>query len=137
MSETAPTTRTEDPAERIGRSLWADAALRIRRDKVAMLCLGVILFYALVGIGGYVYEVMAEHNDEIPSFIETDDYEHMNNPPSTRSWKTWFGTDWGGKSVLLKTILGTRISMSVGLITNIIAVPLGMLLGAIAGYYGG
>ena len=137
MSETAQTTQTESPTERVGRSLWTDAVLRIRRDKVAMLCLGIILLYALVALGGFVYEVLAEYNDDIPSFIETDDYDHMNEAPSTRSWKTWFGTDWGGKSVLLKTILGTRISMSVGLITNIIAIPLGMLLGAIAGYFGG
>ena len=35
----------EEP--RIGRSLWGDAAVRLCRDKIALICLGVILVYAL------------------------------------------------------------------------------------------
>jgi peptide/nickel transport system permease protein len=71
-------------------------------------------------------------------FLFTDwdtshNYEMRNMPPSAEHP---FGTDAFGRSVLVKTILGARVSMSVGLFSNIIAVPLGMLLGAIAGYYG-
>jgi peptide/nickel transport system permease protein len=38
--------------------------------------------------------------------------------------------------VLLKTILGAKVSLMVGFMANVIAVPLGMILGAVAGFYG-
>ena len=119
-----------------GRSLWADARRRIWKDWSAKLCLAVIALYALVSIGGVIYEKIAENSPTIPTFQETTDYDHGNEPPSLRSWHTVFGTDWEGKSVLAKTLLGAKVSMSVALISNLIAVPLGMILGAIAGYYG-
>jgi peptide/nickel transport system permease protein len=61
-------------------------------------------------------------------------YENRNAPPSV---KHPLGTDALGRSVLHKTILGAHVSMTVGFWANIVAVPLGMLLGALAGYYGG
>ncbi len=119
-----------------GRSLWSDAWRRLRRDRSAMICLAVIAFYALLAVGSGAYEYAAAHSS-LPSFSEMVDYQNTNQPPSLESWKSILGTDWGGKSVLLKTLLGAKVSMSVGLIANLIAVPAGLLLGAIAGYYGG
>jgi peptide/nickel transport system permease protein len=102
-----------------------------------MLCLAVIVVYALVAVGGTVYETIAEANEDVPTFAETDRPEMADRPPSLESWYLWLGTDWIGKSVLLKTILGAKVSMTVALIANVIAVPLGMVLGAVAGFYGG
>jgi peptide/nickel transport system permease protein len=39
--------------------------------------------------------------------------------------------------VLVKTLLGAKVSITIGFVTNILAIPLGMVLGAVAGYYGG
>lgn len=125
------------PPDVEGRSLWADARMRLRGDWTAMACVAIIALYALVAIGGYVYETVAEHSDLVPTFQKMTDYDHKSEPPSFRSWKTVFGTDWAGRSVLVKIFLGAKVSMSVGLIVNVIAVPIGMILGAIAGYYGG
>ncbi len=119
-----------------GRSLWADARRRILGDWAAKLCIAVIAIYALVAVGGVVYEIIAEKLENVPTFKETMDYAHGNEPPSLRGWHTVFGTDWQGKSVLVKTLLGAKVSMSVALISNLIAVPLGIILGALAGYYG-
>jgi peptide/nickel transport system permease protein len=121
----------------VGRSLWRHAMRRLWRDRAAMLCLGVIVLYALVAVASATYEIVAETTHRVPSFQEMADYQRANLPPSTDSWKDYFGTDWAGKSVLVKTVLGAKISMTVGLMANVIAVPLGMILGAIAGYYGG
>lgn len=111
-----------------------------------MICLAVITIYALTAIGATVYDIAAGYsNGAIPTFQEMKDYNALNEPPSFLHWSTlrgqsWtnlMGTDWAGRSVLIKTILGAKVSLAVGLMANIISVPLGMMLGAIAGFYSG
>lgn len=123
MSKTNKTSENAMP-ENAGRSLWSDAWRRLKRDKLAMVCMGLIFVYAVIAI--------------ISPFIFSDwtgsfDYDAANEPPS---FQHPLGTDEFGRSVLQKTMLGAKVSMTVGFVSNIIAVPLGMVLGAIAGYYG-
>ena len=112
----------EEP--RIGRSLWGDAAVRLCRDKIALICLGVILVYTLSALLAPM--VLSGWKDNV-------NYDQANLAPCG---EYWLGTDTFGRSILQKTILAASTSMTVGFMSNIIAVPLGMLLGAIAGYYG-
>ena len=111
-------------AHSAGRSLWADAAIRIFRDRGAMSCLGIILVYVLITVVSPL--VFSHWNME-------HDYEHRNMPPSRHYL---LGTDALGRSVLEKTLLSAHVSMTVGFMANVIAVPLGILLGALAGYFG-
>jgi peptide/nickel transport system permease protein len=55
-------------------------------------------------------------------------------PPDSRHW---FGTDDSGRDVLSRMIYGARISLSVGFVAVGIAMIIGVLLGALAGYFGG
>ena len=119
-----------------GRSLWGDARRRILRDPWAMVCLGVIVLYALIAIGGLSYEIAAEHYESVKTFEETSDYDNTNRHPSLESPRFYLGTDWAGKSILYKTLLGVKVSLTVGFMANIIAIPLGVILGALAGFYG-
>ena len=119
-----------------GRSLWGDARRRILRDRWAMVCLGIIVLYALIAIGGLCYEYAAERYDNVPTFEETSDYDNTNRHPSLESPRFYLGTDWSGKSVLYKTLLGVKVSLTVGFMANIVAIPLGVILGALAGFYG-
>ncbi len=116
--------RPKSKAPKVGRSLWADAYRRLMRDKVAVVCFAVIVLYVIVAIiSSFLF----------PNWAENYDYEHTNLPPS---WEHPLGTDDFGRSVLQETMLGARTSLMVGVMANVISVPLGMLLGAIAGYYG-
>lgn len=49
----------------------------------------------------------------------------------------WLGTDSYGRDILSRLIVGTRVSLSVGLITVIISISIGLFLGSLAGYYRG
>lgn len=125
MGQLQATTEEKGVDPRTGRSLWADAVRRIRRDLPAMLCLGVIVLYSVIAIASGWF---------LSDWSENYDYENINKPPSGQNW---VGTDEFGRSVLQKTLLGAKVSMSIGFMSMIIAIPLGMLLGAVAGYYGG
>lgn len=51
--------------------------------------------------------------------------------------KFYLGTDKFGRDILSRLIVGTRVSLSVGLITIIISLSIGLILGSLAGYYRG
>ncbi len=125
MSEIAQVDVTAAGPATPGRSLWADAVHRLRRNPIAIVCFGIIVLYALVAI--LAPFIFSEWESNV-------NFDRLNEPPS---WSHWLGTDAFGRDVLQKTLLGAQVSMTVGFFANIIAVPFGMILGAIAGYYGG
>jgi peptide/nickel transport system permease protein len=124
----------------VGRSLWRDAWRRIVRDRGAVICMAIIALYALTAVGVYVYETAAENrwfDGRFKTFEQMKDVERRNQPPSLGEGGAILGTDWAGRSVLVKTVWGAKVSMMVGLFANVIAIPLGMILGVVAGYFSG
>jgi peptide/nickel transport system permease protein len=88
-----------------------------------MACLGIIAVYAVIAIASPMV---------FTGFDQSRNYDNRLAPPS---WEHPFGTDALGRSVLHKTFLGAHVSLTVAFFANIIAIPLGMLLGAVAGYF--
>ncbi len=124
MSTATTATTANTLAEPVGRSLWGDAYHRLRRDWTAVSCFAIIVLYASLAVGATFW---------FPNFAETKNYDQRNEAPSTEHW---FGTDVFGRDVLAKTMLGAKVSMTVGFMSNIIAIPLGVLLGVLGGYFG-
>ena len=96
-----------------------------RRDKRAWFGGGVIVL--LVAARG---RRAARSRATIRSAI---DLINSLQPPSVAHW---FGTDIQGRDVWARLVYGARVSLSVGIVSQGIALTLGVILGLIAGYYG-
>ena len=128
MTTAAVATGKEDLADLPkGESLWQDAWKRLKRDRLAMVSLYMVLFYIVLAFACKVGWVAADWEAEVGKSYEA---------PSFRDWRLWLGADIFGRSVLLKAIMGTYVSMSVALLSSALAIPFGVILGAVAGYFG-
>jgi len=102
------------------RLLW----MRLRSDgraRIALTIIGVLVAAALAA------PLIARYD---PSRI---DLVHQFQPPS---FAHFMGTDVQGRDVWARVLFGARISLTVGVVSQLIALALGVTLGLIAGYYG-
>ena len=111
-----------------GRSLWKDAYHRLKKDRIAIACVFCCVFYSLVALFAKVGLIASPWDRVVGAPYQA---------PSLSSVELLLGTDIFGRSVFYKVIQGTRIAMSVGLISSLISIPIGVSLGALAGYFGG
>lgn len=118
----------EKEAEIIAResiSAWRDAWQRLRSNRLAitaLVILGLIIIASLVG------PWISEYN------YYSNDLLNTNQPPSTEHW---FGTDDLGRDMFVRTWMGARISLVVGLAAACIDLLIGVIYGGIMGYFGG
>ncbi|MEH8044320.1 oligopeptide ABC transporter permease OppC [Gallibacterium anatis] len=110
-----------------GRSLRQDARRRFFRNKAAVASL-IILFFIMLFV---IFAPML-----MPFSYEDTDWAMMTNPPDFESMH-YFGTDSSGRDLLVRLAIGGRISLLVGIAGAFIAVLVGTLYGATAGYIGG
>ena len=114
-----------------GRSPWADARRRFRRNKAAMLSLIVLVLVALFAIFG---NFIAVWTNEDMDFNIMGQAAQLGAPSFENGH--YFGTDDLGRDLFSRTVQGTQVSLMVGLIGAAIAVIVGTLYGATAGYVG-
>lgn len=124
MMETIPIPKIEETIEK-GSSLTHDAFIRLRKNKMAMFGLCVIIFMTVIAlltpwITPYAYEVQ--------------DLNLGASPPSSAHW---FGTDVFGRDQLARVMYGSRVSLMVGFIATAVALLIGVVWGATAGFIGG
>lgn len=118
----------ERPRAEKTESLWRDVWYSLRRNVPAMVSLVVIVLLALVAIVTYVAP------DILPYDPYQQDLSHSFEAPSAEHW---FGTDQQGRDILCRILVGSQISLTVGLLSVAISLTIGVTLGAVAGYKGG
>lgn len=97
------------------------------------LCLVVIAAYFALAIYGEVQYRVAKARDVTPSYNVVHEHQRY-QPPSAEHW---MGTDNLGRDVSQRLVQGARIAFHVGIMTSLIAIPLGVMLGLLGGYFGG
>jgi ABC-type dipeptide/oligopeptide/nickel transport system permease subunit len=106
------------------RTLW-HAWRRFRRNRLAVAALGLIALEILVAIFA---PWVAPYDPYQPDFANT-----WQQPSAAH----WLGTDDLGRDVLSRLIYGARISISVGILSQLVIVLIGLPIGALAGLLGG
>ena len=97
------------------------------------LCIAVIAAYFAAAVFGEVQYRVARIRDVTPAYnIVHEDARYR--PPSLAHP---MGTDNLGRDVSLRLVQGARIAFHVGIMTSLIAIPLGVVLGLLGGYFGG
>ncbi|MDP5053434.1 MAG: ABC transporter permease [Congregibacter sp.] len=108
-----------------GTSLWKDAWLRLKKNRLAIVGLFVLLScIALALLTPFI----------APYAYDAQDLDLGATPPSAAHW---LGTDIFGRDMLTQILYGGRISLAVGFIATAVALVIGISWGAIAGYAGG
>ena len=115
-----------------GRSPWADARKRFIRNKGAMLGLVILLLVSVFATVGNYFAVWS--NEEL-DFSVMGQVAQMGQPSLENGH--YFGTDNLGRDLFARVVQGTQISLMVGVVGAGIAVIVGTLYGATAGYVGG
>lgn len=109
------------------KSQVADVWKRLCRNKTAVLGLVIVVLLVLIGI---LSPIIFDYETQV---IKTD-YSSTLQPPSAAHP---FGTDELGRDIMIRTLYATSTSLSIGVVTVIVALAVGLVLGSAAGYFGG
>ena len=124
-----PTPIPEDPELldhlEAGTSLWRDAWHRLAKNKLAVFG----------GVTLVVLTIACLFGPLISSFSYED--QNLDLGASGPSLSHWLGTDTLGRDLLVRLMVGGRISIGVGLCATMVALTIGVAYGAVAGFFGG
>lgn len=114
------------------RTLWGDAWGRLKKNKLAIAAVVWIIFVAIIALTA---DLWAQQLLGDPLYASTADMaQNSVQPPSLEHP---FGTDVTGRDILCRVVYGSRVSLSVGIVATAISTVIGLVMGAIAAYYGG
>jgi oligopeptide transport system permease protein len=115
----------DSPAVDRGSSLGRDAWHRLRRNRLAVIGGALLLLLAAACVLGPWLSAYG--------YAEQD----LNNTFASPGGAHWLGTDQLGRDLLVRVLYGGRISLGVGLCATFVALTIGVIYGAVAGYLGG
>jgi peptide/nickel transport system permease protein/oligopeptide transport system permease protein len=114
------------------RTLWSDAWHRLKRNKLAVIA---IVWISVIVVIAVTADLWVPQWLGSPTDTDTTVSATMSRLPPSAEHP--FGTDALGRDVLCRVIYGSRISLAVGVLATAISTVLGLIMGALAAYYGG
>jgi ABC-type dipeptide/oligopeptide/nickel transport system permease subunit len=115
-----------DATPRKQASLWGDAWRRLIKNRLALIGLIIVIIFLIVAI---LAPVLAPYGEN-----EVVDVRLTSYGPS---WTWPFGLDRNGRDLFSRVLYGARVSLLVGVVSQLIVLAIGVPIGAIAGYYSG
>lgn len=112
-------------AKKRAQSYWAVSWNIFKKNKLGMFCLVIVGILCLIAILAPLLAPYDPDAQEITNMLKAPGGAHL------------FGTDEYGRDVLSRVIYGCRISLSVGVVSQAIALVIGFTAGVCAGYFGG
>ncbi len=107
------------------QSYWAVSWNIFKKNKMGMVCLVIVALLVLIAIFAPLLAPYDPDAQELTNMLKAPGGAHL------------FGTDEYGRDILSRVIYGCRISLSVGVVSQAIAVVIGFTAGVCAGYFGG
>jgi oligopeptide transport system permease protein len=121
---TRETIQLERKLDRVD-GFWRSAWKQFRKNRLAVISAGFIVAIALIAlIGPFV----------LPQTYSTQNLQVSLQDPS---WRHPFGTDALGRDLMTRLIFGARISLTVGIVVQLVILAIGVPMGLMAGYLGG
>lgn len=140
----APVIRLEQSKS---RGYWADAFRRLTRNRMAVLGIIIILFLLFCAVfanqlapKSYDKQILIDNNKVpgwLPSLFPTVKPTGTEGGYAKLSDAYPFGADALGRDILSRLIYGARVSLSVAFVGPLASLLIGLILGSIAGFYGG
>jgi ABC-type dipeptide/oligopeptide/nickel transport system permease subunit len=115
----------ESEAQTRQTSMIADIWHRLKKHRLAMAGLVIIVLLILTAAFASVIAPYSYRDQNLDNALLSPSHDHL------------FGTDQFGRDLFSRIIYGSRISIAVAFLPVIVSVGIGVLLGAISGYYGG
>lgn len=106
-------------------SYWAVSWNIFKRNKLGMFCLIVVVLLVLIAVFAPLIAPYDPYAQDLTNMLQAPSAEHL------------FGTDEYGRDILSRVIYGCRVSLSVGVVSQAIALVIGFFAGVCAGYFGG
>jgi oligopeptide transport system permease protein len=110
-----------------GRSLTDDALRRLFRNKAALVSIIVVALIVVIAFVGPRF---------VPWEYSKVDWTAIRKPPDFVKGH-YFGTDQNGRDLLARALQGTQMSLIVAAVATMVSVSIGIVYGAVAGYFGG
>jgi peptide/nickel transport system permease protein len=128
------------------RGYWEQVWIRFRRDRFAVASIFVIVFLVLASFpGAYLAEKLLGHGPNTPFFDGVDErlvpvgpWTYVSDPQTGQKTLLILGADGSlGRDEFLRFLYGGRVSLEVALLSMLGVMSIGVVVGAIAGYYRG
>ncbi len=107
-----------------GHSPWSDAWRRLRKNRLAVAGAIILLVLGILCAFG-------------PLFAQSYQEQNLDLGATPPSADHWLGTDTLGRDLFARILYGGRISILVGLVATFVALAIGVVYGAVAGFFGG
>lgn len=124
--EEPPVSAEDEPGGAVRRgSLWSDAWRELRTNPMFLFAAAIILLFGTMAAWPELFAGADPTVGDLSRSLERPSAEH------------WFGLDLQGRDYYARVVHGARISMIVGISVSLGATAVALLLGSLAGYYGG